>query len=316
MPSQELEGDIVDGAFRAFVTKMSKSKATDPAGLELTRAANQVLNDKGIWEQVKDMSKATDLISSALGEINMGKALENPDSLKLNAAAFTKGDKSLATDLDETPKLVGEPLIYKGILTSTSTSGSIDNKGIVRTKLGSTDGEVQDGQKFTTPEKSLATSGEGISKPEFTGTKINVGIQEGAGLTRVAPGAATSKDGLQKVDFSGSKPIIGIEDGGLTTVAPSLSTSKKAVEGGSFTRVAPNTGIDEGGLTTSDPGQATKSEIANGKYLFGGVAKKQGIVGQKSIERPEPGEAVDNDTKLNPVPRPKQGDINKQINES
>ncbi len=316
MPSQELEGDIIDGAFRAFVSKMSKSKATDPAGLELTRAANQVLNDQGIWQQIKDMSKATDLISQALGEINMGKPLENPNTLKLSAATQTSGDRSLATDLDGTSKLVGGPLIYKGILTSTSTSGSIDNKGVIRTKLGSTDGEVQDGQKFTTSEKSLATSGEGLAKPEFTGSGINVGIQEGAGLTRVAPGAATSKDGLQKADLSGSKPNTGIQGGGFETVAPSLATSKKTVEGGSFTGDSPNSGIDEGGLTDSDPGQATKGEIANGKYLFGGVAKKQGIVGQKSIERPEPGEAVDNDTKLKPIPRTEPGNINKSINES
>jgi hypothetical protein len=309
MPSQELEGDIIDGAFRAFVSKMSKSKATDAEGMELTRAANQVLSDRGIWEQIKDMSKATDLISQALGEINIGKPLENKNALKLNTEALTNGDRSLATDLG-TLKLVGGPLVYNGILTSTSTSGSIDNKGVTRTKLGSTEGEVQNGE-FAGTSSTI----EGQLQPvEFLGSKPNTGIEEG-GLNTIPPSAATSKDGLQPAEFSGSKPKIGIQDGGFTTIVPSLATSKKDIlEKGAFIGSSSKAGITEGGLNTSDPGQATKGEIENAKYLFGNVSKKQGIT-QKAIERRKPGEATD-DTKLQPIPRPDKGNINKPINES
>lgn len=300
MPSQELEGDIVDGTFRAFVLKMSKSKATDAEGMELTRAANQVLNDKGIWEQIKDMSKATDLISQALGEVNIGKPLENKNALKLAAEALTN-DRSLA---------VGEQLVYKGILTSTSTSGSIENKGVTRTKLGSTEGEIQKGEF---EETGSSIEGE-IQKGEFLRSKPNTGIEEG-GLITIAPSAATSKDGLEPAEFSRSKPNIGIQDGGLTTAVPSLATSKKDIaEKGSLKGSSPNTGITDGGLVDSDPGQATKGEIENSKYLFGDVARKQHII-QKTMERPEPGEATD-DTKLKSVPRPDKGNINKPINES
>jgi hypothetical protein len=316
MSSQELEGDIVDGAFRTFVSKISKSKATDPAGLELSRAANQVLNDKGIWEQVKDMSLATDLISQALGEVNIGKTLENPNSLKLSVESQIEKDRSKVKDSNEAPTIIGGPLIYSGILTSTSTSGSIDNKGVVKTKLGSTDGEVQSRKEFTASENSLATSGKDLLKSEFAGSKIYVEIQGEAGLSRVAPGIATSKDVVQKTDFSGSKPNTGIQGGESEAVSPGLSAFKKLVDGGAFTGASPNTGINDGGLSDSDPGQAAKGEIANGKYLFGGVAKKQRMVDQKSIERPKPGEALDNDTKLKPMPRTEPGNINKSINES
>ena len=301
MPSQELEGDIIDGTFKAFVSKIAKSEATNESSIKLAKAANQILSDKGIWEQVKDMSKATDLLSKALGEINMGKPIENPNALKQNAQIQTAEDRSKATDLDGVPALLGGPLVYRDILLSTSTEGNLEiTKAVITTKLGSTNGEVKGGE-FT--GASSTTEGE-LQKPEFSGSKPNTGIKPG-GVSRVEPGAATSKDGLQSAEFSGSKPNTGIQGGGFEKVTPSLATSKKDItEGGSFSGSKPNTGITESGLPNSDISQATNEEIQNGKYLFGGVAKRQGIIDQKPMERPAPGEAVDNDTKLVPIPRP------------
>jgi len=309
-PSSELEGDIVDGSFKAFLSKIAKSEATNEDSIKLAKAANQILSDRGIWEEVKDMSKATDLLSKALGEVNMGKPLENPTTLKQNAMLATNNDRSLATDLDDKPKLSGGALVYRDILLSTSTSGNLEiTKAVITTRLGSTEGEIKGGE-FSGASSTI----EGELQPaEFTGSKPNTGIQAG-GVERVQPGAATSKSGLQKAEFSGSAPNTGIVEGGLSEVSSSLATSKKDIsEKGAFTGSTPNTGISEGGLEEGDLSQATKGEIANGKYLFGGVAKKQGITVQKAIERPEPGEAVDNDTKLQPIPRPKEGDINKSI---
>jgi len=335
-PSKATNGElIIDNQFRAFVqevAKLDKSEATDN-DVKLAKAANQILNNRGIWEQIKDMSKATDLLSKALGEVNMGKPIENPNSLKLNAEAQTLKDRSKATDLDGTPSLIGEPLVYRDILLSTSTVGNLEiSKAIITTKLGSTDKEIQksdfngatgtiegeiqggefSGSKPNTGiqpggvervQSGTATSKDGLQPAEFNGPKPNTGIQPG-GVERVQAGAATSKDGLQSAEFSGSKPNTGIQGGGFNEVAPSLATSKKdIVEKGSFSGSKPDIDISEGGLPNSDISQATNEEIQNGKYLFGGVAKKQEII-KKSMERPEPGEAVDNDTKLVPIPRP------------
>jgi hypothetical protein len=311
MPSSQLEGEIIDGAFKAFVSKIAKSEATNESSIKLTKAANQILSDKGIWEQIKDMSKATDLLSKALGEVNMGKPIENPNTLKQNSQLATNNDRSLATDLDEKPTIIGGPLVYRDILFSTSTEGNLEiTKAVITTKLGSTEGQVQKGE-FSGASSTI--DGE-LQKPEFSGSKSNSGIQPG-GVEKIQPGAATtSKDGLQAAEFSGSKPNTGIRGGGFDTVTPSLATSKKDIaEKGSFSEAKTNTGITESGLTNTDISQATNEEIENGKYLFGGVAKKQGIIAQKGIERPEPGEAVDNDTKLVPISRPQEGNINKTI---
>jgi hypothetical protein len=301
-PSQATNSELViDNQFKKFlseVAKMDRSEATDN-DVKLAKAAHTILNDKGIWEQIKDMSKATDLLSKAMGEVNIGKPIENRNSLKQNAELATNKDRSLATDLDDKPSLTGGKLVYRDIVLSTSTEGNLEiTKAVVTTRLGSTEGEVQGGE-FSGSNSGI--DGE-LQKPEFMGSKPNTGIQPG-GVEKTQAGVATSKDGLQNAEFSGSSPNTGIQGGGFEEVTPSLATSKKEIgERGSFSGSSPNTEISEGGLENSDISQATKGEIENGKYLFGGVAKKPGII-QHSMERPEPGEAVDNDTKLQPIPR-------------
>jgi len=82
LPSQELEQRFVDTQFKDFLEGISLSEATDEDAIELQRAANMVLTDKGKWEEIKDFSKATNLISDALGEINTLAKIENPNTLK------------------------------------------------------------------------------------------------------------------------------------------------------------------------------------------------------------------------------------------
>ena len=201
-PSKATNGEvIIDSQFTNFlqqVAKLDRSEATDD-DVKLAKAANQILNDKGVWEQIKDMSKATDLLSKAMGEINMGRPIENPNTLKQNRDILTERDRSKATDLDGVPSLVGSPLVYRDILLSTSTEGNLQiTKTIITQRLGSTDGNVQKSE-FSGSNSTI--EGE-LAKPEFTGASKNQGLQ-GGGLETVDPGQAT------KGDLEGAKYVFG-----------------------------------------------------------------------------------------------------------
>jgi hypothetical protein len=199
MSSERLEGEIIDSTFRAFLAKLSKSEATDKDSITLSAAANQILNDKGQWEKIKDLSLATDLISDALGEVNIGRGIENPTTLKYNTALKTNSDRSKATDLDGIPNLIGESLIYRGML-STSTEGNIEGNSITRTKLDSTDGDIQKGE--TSTPGSTATTQEKLADLKIEPLKRNGIVSEGA-LENLEAGEVT------KGDIEGAKYLFG-----------------------------------------------------------------------------------------------------------
>jgi hypothetical protein len=120
-PSQELDNKIIDDTFREFVKGIAQSEATNGDAIQLIAAANQVLNDRGQWEKIKDFSKATDLLSTVLGEINIGVPIQNPNVLKNDQIQQIGGEKSLATD----GILQGNRLVFEGVPSSQATSGNI-----------------------------------------------------------------------------------------------------------------------------------------------------------------------------------------------
>jgi len=82
-PSSRLSDPIqTDAIMTDFLVGLSKSKSTDSEEAQIMiEAANNVLNDKGLWEKIKDYSLATDLIGP--GEVNRDKKIEG--SLELSA---------------------------------------------------------------------------------------------------------------------------------------------------------------------------------------------------------------------------------------
>lgn len=98
-PSEKITEKIIDDSFSSFVNAMSKSVATEDRVGELAKAANLVLNDKGVWDAIKDYSFATDLTGS--GEENVVKKIQGNDIYK----NLSVSDRSLATDLDGAPLL-------------------------------------------------------------------------------------------------------------------------------------------------------------------------------------------------------------------
>ena len=95
-PSELLEGDIQDSMFRSYLEGVATSEATEDNQL-IREAANIALNDDGIWGQIKDFSKATDLVGE--GELNSPNHILEGTLYKDNIEESTKGDKSLATNV-------------------------------------------------------------------------------------------------------------------------------------------------------------------------------------------------------------------------
>jgi hypothetical protein len=93
-PSEKLSETIIDASFTSLVNSIAQSGATSGKMSDLAQAANMVLNDKGVWDALKDYSLATDLVSR--GEENVSKKIQNGDIYKNNIGS----DRSGATDLD------------------------------------------------------------------------------------------------------------------------------------------------------------------------------------------------------------------------
>jgi hypothetical protein len=80
-PSSRLDQPIqTDNIMREFLTTLSKSEATDDDTLALRGAANMALNDKNIWEKIKDFSMATDLVGKE--EINSDNPVRESNAYK------------------------------------------------------------------------------------------------------------------------------------------------------------------------------------------------------------------------------------------
>jgi hypothetical protein len=126
-PSELLDGKIQDEIFRNYLNEIVKSEATEN-NMQLQQAANMILNDDGIWGQIKDYSRATDLVSN--GEVNINNPIEGGGNYQDTVNDSTHGDKSLATNLvgpgeQNIEKTISVGTIIEGIPTSKATSSKI-----------------------------------------------------------------------------------------------------------------------------------------------------------------------------------------------
>ena len=228
LPSQELENNLVDTQFKAFLKGITDSEATDGDALELQKAANFILSDKGKWEEIKDLSKATNLVSEALNEINTLAEIEGANTLKSsyvsqvyqqipvqNGMVFEGIPSSVAT---RGSKLEGQK-IQQPLPEEVTNTGNIQIENIGTANLGSTNGTLPEGSQthpsshlgsdagspLTLPEKGLGfDAGESLFQPED-----GLGQTIQGQLNRPSPGAAIKediiKDGLIQRDISKSK---------------------------------------------------------------------------------------------------------------
>ena len=103
-PSEKLSDPIVDDTFRLFLNGVSQSKATSDIQIKLQEAANIALNDKGVWEKIKDFSKATNLIGP--NEINIPNPIKGDTNLRQIYQSQIKPSQKINT---ETQILEGTP---------------------------------------------------------------------------------------------------------------------------------------------------------------------------------------------------------------
>lgn len=114
MPSERLSSEIVDSTFKEFLTTLTKSEATDDTTIKLQRAANIALSNRGIWEQIRDYSLATDLVGK--GETNVKKDV-NGAQQAVQLAASTLLAKNLNNEGIQQPS----PNAASGIINSEIT---------------------------------------------------------------------------------------------------------------------------------------------------------------------------------------------------
>lgn len=205
LPSDRLESELIDTQFQSFLRGIVESEATDEDALELQSAANLVLSDKGKWEEIKDLSKATNLVSDLVGEINTPAKIEGATTLKRFYAAqvnevFPVQDgivlegtpSSAATDGKIEGQKIQQPL--PGAATS-GENNLIESGGSA--ELGSTDGKITERTTTTAPSSNLGSdAGSPLSQPES-------GLGEDAGGNLERPEAGEAVDG-DKLD---AKPL-------------------------------------------------------------------------------------------------------------
>lgn len=228
LPSQELEKHFIDTQFRNYLKGIIASEATDDDALALQRAANLILNNKGHWDKIMDLSKATDLVSSVLGEINSQNKIENKDSLKeiynqkyistpIQGHIILEGIPSSATISDK--KIVGQSIQRPAPSKATSGIGHIESG--TTTDLGSTDGNLPAGSTIN-PSSQLE------------GNIVDVLSQPNSGLGETTEGNMTTakpSELLGDTAMGGmiQPPIVNreIEGGKINIPAPSKATNNK-----------------------------------------------------------------------------------------
>ena len=251
LPSDKLEGELIDTQFKFFLQGISESEATDEDAVELQKAANQILNNQGTWEEIKDLSKATNLVSDALGEINTPVKIEGPNTLKDIYASqvnevFPVQDgitlegipSSTATESKIEGQKLGQPL--PGAATS-DTNEQIESPGTVG--LGSTDGNIIGELSTTTPSSNLGSdAGDPLPQPES-----GLGSEGGESLPQPEAGGVISES---------------ITEGGLVQE----SSPESKIEGGKISLPEPGKAVDGDQLEAKplpipEPSQATNNEL-------------------------------------------------------
>ncbi len=231
LPSDKLESELIDTQFKEFLKGVSQSEATDGDAVELIKAANIILNDQGKWEEIKDLSKATNLVSDALGEINTLAKIESPNTLRSLYASQTH---------EVIP--VQDGIVLEGLPSSTATAGKIEGQKIQQPEvgvatasgnvqiesvgsadLGSTDGTLPGG--FQVPASSQLEGNPGDSLPQSVS---GLGEEAGESLSVPGDGLGDTIDSNIKIPEPG-EAVDGdaLEVKPLPTPAPSKATNNK-----------------------------------------------------------------------------------------
>jgi len=240
LPSDKLEGELVDTQFKSFLKGISESEATDGDAIELQAAANLVLTDQGKWEEIKDLSKATNLVGNALGEINTPVKIIGPNALR---GAYASQVTNIVP--------IQDGIVFEGLPTSTATISKLEGKklqqpipgkateaGSVQVEqsqsavLGSTDGTLPAG--FQTAPSSQLGGDPGASLPQ-----PDSGLGSNAGESLSQPDSGLGTDAGESLSSSDSGLGNKI-DGNLTLPEPGEAVDGDPIEAKPLPRPEPS----------------------------------------------------------------------------
>ena len=172
-PSERLNQPIqTDNIMRDFLNTLTKSEATDGDTLAL-QGANMALNDKKVWEKIKDFSLATDLIGK--GEVNSANQINSPNAYK----DIQKKESNIIvipvpTALPRIDANAASGKISEGILNQGSASSMLSGN--------LTQNQINEG----VASERLTSSTEGGTSPEPAASS-NLGGQIGTNNVQTAP---------------------------------------------------------------------------------------------------------------------------------
>ena len=293
-PSQYLDDKVIESTFKQVLIGISNSKATTGEGKDLIAAAIKALNNQAIMEKINDFSKATDLISSALGEVNIPNEIENKNTLK---------DAIMENAAKITSPLVSTNFIFEGLPSSLATQNNIDTEKLYKSEITVTTNQIDRAsfsgdsinkaeieiEKLPIVEVGQATNGKEIlSKVEFSSSTIS-NLELGS-IQMPDPGQATNnKEIIPKVDFSVST-ISDLESGSIKMPAPGEAENSNSIDGGKLTSNEVPKELIGGAIKMPKPSEILEGTIEKGKFISTGI---NNTLAGGSLERPEPGEAVD-----------------------
>lgn len=125
-PGQSLNNEIVDTAFKDFLVGITQSDATDDDTSLLISAAKDALGDANAFEKIKDLSLATDLTATDIGEINTSNPIQTANDYKQFVREQSDNDRSKATDLDGGPRKIETITIFESVPSSSATDRKIN----------------------------------------------------------------------------------------------------------------------------------------------------------------------------------------------
>jgi len=281
-PSSLLDQPLqTDNIMRELLTTLTKSEATDNDTVLLRGAANMALSDRGIWEQIKDYSLATDLVGK--GEVNTTKSMQGTkqyqesvakEAVYIPLAVQAGGIPTVAPNA--VSGSINEDPINRGSASSQlSRNVDIDkiNRGTASERLAST----TEGDKISEGEASerlgSATQGDRLSRnaaserlsSQTQGDKISTGVASSnlganAQIEKLDTTVPSSKLGknpqIEKINNTQPSANLGeianIEKLDNTTPSSKLGTNA----GDSLTQPKPNvktTTIDVNKIIEYDP---------------------------------------------------------------
>lgn len=242
-PSQLLDEQI-DNTFKQFLTGLADSEATDGDELELKDLAIKVLSDRGKWEEIKDLSYATNL--KGPNEVNKEVKIENEniykdvvtgiegiDDQSLEGIGSFYGDVNSQSATESS--VTGDEGPYTDLISDATNQADLGNKGPYTSVIS---------------DATLTNPNEIGGKGPTTNLSDNTTIIQQGQIIQAAPSSATSGRKLEGNKLSTTNILSGGTDKEISGKLKSTTILSEATNG-----------LDAEQLKQPKPSKATNNKI-------------------------------------------------------